>query len=56
MGVVGMFIGVPAFAVIYKFAKEILEKRLKKKNMPEETSAYKVVKGEKDKDDIELAE
>lgn len=55
MGVVGMFIGVPAFAVIYKFAKEILEKRLKKKNMPEETLAYKVIKGEKDKDDIELA-
>ena len=56
MGVVGMFIGVPAFAVIYKFAKEILEKRLKKKNMPEETLAYKVIKGEKDKDDIELTE
>ena len=55
MGVVGMFIGVPAFAVIYKFTKEIFEKRLRNKNMPEETSAYKVVKGEKDKDDIELA-
>ncbi len=55
LGVIGMFIGVPAFAVIYKFAKEIFEKRLKKKNMPEETSAYKVIKGEKDKDDIELA-
>lgn len=52
-GVAGMFVGVPLFAVIYKFSKEILENLLKKKNMPENTSAYKVIKGVKDKADIE---
>ena len=55
-GVIGMFIGVPAFAVIYKFAKEIFEYLLKKKNMPQETDAYKVIKGRKDKDEIEKGE
>ena len=52
-GVAGMFVGVPLFAVIYRFSKEILENLLKKKNMPENTSAYKVIKGVKDKADIE---
>lgn len=52
-GVVGMFIGVPLFAVIYRFSKEIFENMLKKKNMPRSTAAYKVVKGTKDKSDIE---
>ena len=48
-----MFVGVPLFAVIYRFSKEIFENLLKKKNMPESTTAYKVVKGVKDKADIE---
>ena len=52
-GVAGMFVGVPLFAVIYKFSKEIFENLLKKKNMPENTNAYKVIKGVKDKADIE---
>ncbi len=52
-GVVGMFIGVPAFAVIYKFTKEYIEKRLEKKNLPTESDSYKVVKGVKDEDEIE---
>ncbi len=52
-GVAGMFVGVPLFAVIYRFSKEILENLLKKKNMPESTNAYKVIKGVKDKADIE---
>lgn len=52
-GVAGMFVGVPLFAVIYRFSKEIFENLLKKKNMPENTSAYKVIKGVKDKADIE---
>lgn len=52
-GVVGMFIGVPLFAVIYRFSKEIFENMLKKKNMPCSTDAYKVIKGVKDKSDIE---
>ena len=52
-GFVGMIVGVPLFAVIYRFSKEILENLLKKKNMPENTSAYKVIKGVKDKADIE---
>ena len=53
-GVAGMFIGVPLFAVIYRFSKEIFENMLKKKNMPERTCSYKVIKGVKDKADIEL--
>lgn len=55
-GVIGMFIGVPAFAVIYKFTKEILENKLKNKNLPGETESYKVVKGLKDLDEIEKGE
>ena len=52
-GVAGMFVGVPLFAVIYRFSKEIFENLLKKKNLPENTNAYKVIKGVKDKADIE---
>lgn len=52
-GIIGMFIGVPAFAVIYKFTKEYLEKKLKEKNLPEKTENYKVIKGVKDLDDVE---
>lgn len=38
-GVVGMFIGVPSFAVIYTLAKEWIEKKLKDKNIQlEETN------------------
>ncbi|MBR3936215.1 MAG: AI-2E family transporter, partial [Oscillospiraceae bacterium] len=55
-GVIGMFVGVPAFAVIYQFTKEYLENRLKKKNLPEQTESYKVIKGFKDFDDIEKGE
>ena len=55
-GIIGMFIGVPVFAVIYKFAKEIFEHLLNRKNMPQETDAYKVIKGEKDQDEIEKGE
>lgn len=52
-GVIGMFIGVPVFAVIYKFTKEYLENRLYEKELPRETESYKVIKGSKDLDDIE---
>ncbi len=52
-GVIGMFIGVPVFAVIYKFTKEYLENRLSEKELPQETESYKVIKGSKDLDDIE---
>ena len=52
-GVLGMFIGVPAFAVIYMFTKEYLEKKLSKKQLPGETESYKVIKGIKDSDEIE---
>lgn len=52
-GVIGMFIGVPVFAVIYKFTKEYLENRLSEKELPRETESYKVIKGSKDLDDIE---
>ncbi len=40
LGVWGMFIGVPIFSVIYAAFKAYLENRLKKKNMPPETSFY----------------
>ena len=52
-GIIGMFIGVPAFAVIYKFTKEYFEKKLKEKNLPDKTENYKVIKGVKDFDDVE---
>ncbi len=52
-GIIGMFIGVPVFAVIYKFTKEYLENKLSEKNLPKKTENYKVIKGSKDLDDIE---
>ena len=52
-GIIGMFVGVPAFAVIYKFTKEYLEKKLESKNLPEQTESYKVIKGVKEFDDVE---
>jgi len=40
LGVFGMFLGVPTFAVIYAFIKEITEKKLDKKGLPTDTDAY----------------
>ena len=40
LGVYGMFLGVPTFAVIYAFIKEITEKSLEKKGYPTDTDAY----------------
>jgi predicted PurR-regulated permease PerM len=39
-GFIGMVIGVPLFSVLYTIVKERTEKRLKKKELPTETSAY----------------
>ncbi|MDO4563290.1 MAG: AI-2E family transporter [Clostridia bacterium] len=39
-GIVGMLIGVPVFMVIYMLVKSFCEKRLRAKNLPEETQAY----------------
>ncbi|MBQ9429820.1 MAG: AI-2E family transporter [Clostridia bacterium] len=39
-GLVGMLIGVPLFAVLYRVSKEIVERRLAEKELPTETSAY----------------
>lgn len=39
-GFVGMFIGVPTFAVIYACFRSIITNRLEKKNMPTSTSYY----------------
>ncbi len=39
-GFVGMFLGVPVFAVIYSAFKTYIETRLKKRNLPTETSYY----------------
>ncbi len=41
LGLVGMFIGVPIFATIYMVTKNVVEKRLKKKNLPVDTQSYK---------------
>lgn len=39
-GVVGMIVGVPAFAVIYSVIKEIIEIRLDEKGLPTDTDCY----------------
>lgn len=40
LGIPGMIIGVPFFAVIYAMVKRMVEKRLRKKNMPINSSEY----------------
>ncbi len=40
-GVLGMFIGVPVFAVIYTFFTAFIDSRLQKKNLPVEADKYK---------------
>ncbi|RDY24577.1 AI-2E family transporter [Romboutsia maritimum] len=40
LGLVGMIIGVPLFAVIYSIIKDIIEAKLDKKGLPSETSDY----------------
>ena len=39
-GFVGMLIGAPLFSVLYTIVKEHTERRLEKRNLPTETSAY----------------
>jgi len=39
-GFVGMIIAVPTFAVIYYYSGKYIRKKLKRKNMPEETEEY----------------
>jgi len=39
-GFVGMVLGVPTFAVIYYYSSKFLRKKLKRKNMPEDTEEY----------------
>ena len=40
LGVVGMIIGVPVFAILYSVVKDIIESRLKKKGLPSDTNKY----------------
>lgn len=40
-GFIGMVIGVPLFVLIYSIAKEIMEERLKSKDLPVETEEYR---------------
>ncbi|GAA3640888.1 AI-2E family transporter [Asaccharospora irregularis] len=40
LGIVGMIIGVPIFAIIYSIIKDIIEYKLEKKGLPTETSEY----------------
>lgn len=40
MGIVGMIIGVPLFAVFYSIVKDIIESRLEKKGFPKDTENY----------------
>jgi predicted PurR-regulated permease PerM len=40
LGLVGMIIGVPLFAIMYSTIKELIEMRLKEKNMPVDTNEY----------------
>lgn len=39
-GLIGLIIGVPVFAIIYSVIKDIVESRLKKKELPYETKDY----------------
>lgn len=39
-GLIGMVIGVPLFAIVYSIVKEVIENRLKKKNLPTNTDKY----------------
>lgn len=39
-GVVGMIVGVPLWAVIYAMTKRVVERHLKKKGLPSETTKY----------------
>jgi len=39
-GVIGMILGVPAFAVIYMLIRTLLEKKLRKKHVPVSTQVY----------------
>ncbi len=41
LGLVGMIIGVPLFAIIYSVIKDIVENKLSKKGLPTETDNYK---------------
>ena len=43
LGVLGMFIGVPVFAVFYTAVKFFIERRLRKKKLPLKTEAYEQV-------------
>ena len=40
LGIVGMIVGVPLFAVIYSLLKEVVEGRLKKKGLKTDTKDY----------------
>ncbi len=40
LGILGMFIGVPLFAVIYASIKTLVNQRLRKKDLPEDTEYY----------------
>ncbi len=40
LGIVGMIIGVPVFAIIYSIIKEVTELNLKKKGLPSDTKDY----------------
>ena len=40
LGLIGLIIGVPVFAILYSIIKDIVENRLKKKELPYETKDY----------------
>lgn len=44
-GVVGLLIAVPCFTIIYELSVEFVDKQLKKKNLPTESSYYTEIKG-----------
>lgn len=55
-GIVGMFIGVPIFAVLYAVVKKLTNKYLRAKGLPEDTSEYMEVEhiGEQNREFHEL--
>lgn len=40
LGIIGMIIGVPVFAIFYSIVKDIIESRLQKKGLPKDTNRY----------------
>ena len=55
-GFVGMLIGVPVFAVVFSIIEDLVNNRLRRKNLPVETNLYEMVQTVSELSDSPLAE